>query len=288
MPTVTGQEESVSSEEVAKVVLRILSYAGGKDALAKGNYSEAESYFLKAAELEYAPAYLELAELFRKGGKGRDKPGLSIDYIRKAAAQGYPKGLNEYALCLSRGDDVEQDYSEAAVYFTLAEEKGCLESKAWLAWLYLEGNGLPESPEMAFKLFQEGAHAGCRFAQYGLAHCYRNELATPRSDQLAREWYRRSAEQEYSYGQYWLALYLAEGVGGGKDPQQAREFLILCAAQNAEIISEKAREALQILNRPQSTKCSRCYGSGLHGSGSSEGSFTECPVCHGRGFLPTR
>ncbi len=87
----------------------------------------------------------------------------------------------------------EKNYIEA---FTILKEleKSLLEAKTLLGQCYLNGNGVKQSFDEAFKLFSEASLAQESGAYYYLGYCYEMGYGTIQSDLQAILWYKNSAK----------------------------------------------------------------------------------------------
>jgi TPR repeat protein len=81
---------------------------------------------------------------------------------------------------------------QAAHWFRLAANQGNAGAKRRLGSCYLNGQGVPQDPTMAFRLFQESAKAGDKDGQYWLGVCYaRGDGVAPDEDN-AILWLKKS------------------------------------------------------------------------------------------------
>ena len=71
------------------------------------------------------------------------EPDRGIEYMRHAAAQGLPAGLEQLGRYYVQGKFVQQDKKRAVVYLREASQLGHLAAQIQLAELYIEGFGSP-------------------------------------------------------------------------------------------------------------------------------------------------
>jgi TPR repeat protein len=63
----------------------------------------------------------------------------------------------------------------------------------YLGILYLDGRGVPRSPQEALKLFQQAAKLGQSLAMNNIGSMYENGTGVPRDRNEAARWYRQGA-----------------------------------------------------------------------------------------------
>ena len=114
---------------------------------------------------------------------------ISLDSLINAAEQGDAESQYELGTRYFLGDDVSQDYAEAAKWFLKAAEQGHIEAQYYLGMLYRDGKGVP---------------------QYYLD---------------AAKWCRKAAEQDYSAAQNMLGDLYFNGLGVAQDYSEAVKFL---------------------------------------------------------------
>jgi uncharacterized protein len=74
----------------------------------------------------------------------------ALDWIRKAAEQGFAPAQSNMGVSYYHGRGVSQDYAQAALWFRKAAEQGDALAQAFLGGLYLQGQGVPQDDEQAY------------------------------------------------------------------------------------------------------------------------------------------
>ena len=228
------------------------------------NYAEAKKWFTMAAELNFAPALMMLADWYLRGEhiQKDTQEGLrlytlaiengDVDALIRlgshyshghwltqnkeeafklfglAAEKGH--GLSRLAMCYYNGDGVEQDYNEA---FRLFTESG---DKEMLGECYLHGRGVERNVEKTIELWEDDD-------LWGVYSIY-EKLADLFSDGIHMEPdYKKAAHYLWEFIQYddlegrikathpefthRLATYYYEGKGVGKNRSQALKLFKL-------------------------------------------------------------
>lgn len=77
-------------------------------------------------------------------------PSNGFTGLRRLAEQGDPVAQYAVGLHCAQGEDVSQDYTEAARWFSLAAEQGHIGAQATLGGLYWAGRGVPKNVTKAY------------------------------------------------------------------------------------------------------------------------------------------
>ncbi len=128
---------------------------------------EAYRHFLLAAEAGHGAAQQEvgLAYLEGQAGFSRRKLPEAIEWLRKAAEQGYLEAHFELGSLNRRGEGMPRDLEQAIEHFTVAAEEGHIWAMHYLAQV-LEERG---DREKAIHWFTRAGEAGLEHAQFELA-----------------------------------------------------------------------------------------------------------------------
>jgi TPR repeat protein len=168
---------------------------------------------------------------------------VNVEEIRALAANGEAAAQYKLGALLTKGQEVEQDYAEAAQWHRKAAEQGNAAAQRSLAELYEAGQGVPLDPAEAARWFRQAAEQGDVVAQYSLAVLHVMGKGVARDIPEAVKWYRRAAEQGDSLAQFNLGVRHAEGDGVAQDPVEAYKWFSLAAAQGVED-AVRARDSL--------------------------------------------
>lgn len=167
----------------------------------------------------------------------------------------YEKGLEEgdvkcaygVALCLKRGNGVEQDETRAdklfAEYFAPIKalaDKGDAEAEYVISCYYDDGYYVKEDKAIAIEWLKKAAEHGDVVSQFALACFYEAGNGVERDFGKAFAWYKRAAEQGDEDAQFSLALCYYDGVVVEQDFEKVREWCEKAAAQG----NSAAREFL--------------------------------------------
>ncbi|MFT3742085.1 MAG: tetratricopeptide repeat protein [Gammaproteobacteria bacterium] len=104
-----------------------------------------------------------------------------------------------------------------------------------LAGCYLEGHGVAENPDLAFKLFELAASKGLAIAQLNLARCYDRGIKIQENAKEAAKYYRLAADQGDPAAQNNLGLCYALGRGVEQNLEKAVHYYQLSARQGLVI-----------------------------------------------------
>ncbi len=92
------------------------------------------------------------------------------------------------------GDEVEQDYVQAANWFKIAAEKGSARAQHNLALMYEHGQGVTRDSGEAAKWYRMAADQGNAGSQNNLAVLYESGEGVPQDDTIALNLYRQGAK----------------------------------------------------------------------------------------------
>jgi len=154
-----------------------------------GDDRKALEYFLQAANLGDRVGKYLAGECFYYGkGTPADIP-KAVELLQEAAALHEPRAmdlLGTYYRRLRQFDQARKFYEDAAA-------AGYPLSLSNLGVLYMNGEGVQRSPEVAANLFKQGAEKGDPNAMFFYASCLEDGVGLQKDIKLAAEWFRRSA-----------------------------------------------------------------------------------------------
>jgi hypothetical protein len=119
------------------------------------------------------------------------------------------------------GEDVPQDYAQAALWYRKAAEEGNAKAQYNLGELYEKGQGVPQDYTQAAFWWGKAAEQGHAFVQFFLGDLYHNGQGVPQDDAQAAAWWRKAAVQGFALAQYHLGLSYDKGLGVPQDYAQA-------------------------------------------------------------------
>jgi serine/threonine protein kinase len=154
-----------------------------------GDDRKALEYFLQAANLGDRVGKYLAGECFYYGkGTPADIP-KAVEFLQEAAAMHEPRAmdlLGTYYRRLRQFDQARKFYEDAAA-------AGYPLSLSNLGVLYMNGEGVQRSPEVAANLFKQGAEKGDPNAMFFYASCLEDGVGLQKDTKAAAEWFRRSA-----------------------------------------------------------------------------------------------
>jgi hypothetical protein len=140
------------------------------------------------------------------------------------------------------GRHVQRDYVRAAQLYRQAVEDN--PSVQWrLGVMYDLGQGVPESPEEAVRLFRRAAAEDDANANASLAVMYANGRGVRTDYSQAMRYYRRSAELGGSAGFLGVGMLYHYGLGVARSPDEAAAWYLAAHAMR----DTRARELLGML-----------------------------------------
>lgn len=119
----------------------------------------------------------------------------AMSWYRKAAQLGDAQAQFNIALLYQEGEGVKQDYSEAIAWYRKAAEQGHAAAQNNLATMYNDGHGVKQDRVEALGWFQKAAEQGLAIAQSNLAAMYANGTGIKKNKTKAIQWYKKAAEQ---------------------------------------------------------------------------------------------
>lgn len=148
-------------------------YRDGRRAFFAGDMSGATTLLRKAADRDHAPAQALLARVLRH----TDGTAEALQYLRKAAAQGYAEAQFELGAAYAAGEGVKRDPEEARRWMTRAAQGGYRSAIVVMADAYIGGGlGIEDSERSgaaALEWIRRAAEHGHAPALQRLAAAYR-------------------------------------------------------------------------------------------------------------------
>lgn len=143
---------------------------------------------------------------------------------------------------LSGNDIVVQDHQRAFQYtLSAAEESNESEPDSYAQWkvgmLYLDGTGVEQNSEEAFKWVVRGSDNGSTSAMISRAVMLATGDGTTENDEEARLWYEKvalSGEVNFAHGLRGLGFMMFFGEGGPEDPVTGYGYLLVAKAAGDE------------------------------------------------------
>src|SRR5260370_40487860 len=154
-----------------------------------GDDRKALEYFLQAANLGDRVGKYLAGECYYYGKGTAADIAKAVEFLQEAAALREPRAmdlLGTYYRRLRQYDHARKFYEDAAAAtYPL--------SLSNLGGLYMNGEGVQRSPEVAANLFKQGAENGEPNAMFFSASCLEDCVGLQKDIKVAAEWFRRSA-----------------------------------------------------------------------------------------------
>ena len=174
-----------------------------------------------------------LGSAYRTGGPILAKDmNATVQWWRKAAAQGHARAQNDLGYLYQKGEGVPLDYAEAAKWYRMAAAQGDATAQDNLGSLYFSGRGVRRSYKAAFAWVAMAARQGLAAAQHDLAIMYRYGKGTGRNLSAAVNFFTQAARQGLPQAQNELGAMYLRGDGVSRDPAEAFRWFQLAAEQS--------------------------------------------------------
>jgi TPR repeat protein len=198
-------------------------------------FSEAETYYNRAADQSYGAAFRNLGYMYRNGrGVARDDV-RAADYYLKASLRGVPAGRDGLGMMYEQGWGVPQSAVDSIHWLTLAAEDNFAPAVDHLGNVYRLGKGVTVDLAKARELYERAAFGGNSNAMANLARIYREGLGVPVDVREAVRWYDRATELGNPFAPYQLSqMYLKGEKPVRRDAARALKLLQLSADRGYE------------------------------------------------------
>ncbi len=244
-----------------------------------GNGCEADrrlylEWLQRASEKDHPMAMAEYADILASDGD----MAAAREMYRKAAAAGSHQSRRKYALLLTQDTSgigelreamlrlassgfhydecaygqilvdtatSEQDYIEAAEWFSKALEHGSIDAAYELGMLYRNGRGVARDIGRFVELMGEASERGHPRAAGEAASLYDDGVFVDTDKAAAFSWYLKGAEAGNAGCMYEVAHRLEEGIGTDADPEQARAWYSRFATASVSRSFMSAADALR-------------------------------------------
>ena len=165
------------------------------------------------------------------------------------ATEDQAEALFKRGIQLINGDDMRQNFAEAAKCFRLAADHGSAEAQGCLGMLYMNGTGVKQDYTNALKWLRLAVEGGNHAAYHGLGNLYLEGHGVRKDETEAARCYRIAADCGFDESQLYLGILCAEGKGVPKDPVQA--FMWFSLASTTLPNAAKMRDALRLSITPE-------------------------------------
>ena len=143
------------------------------------------------------------------------------------------------------------DYATALKELRPLAEQGDAPAQNTLAWMYLNGHGVPQDDKEALRWVRRAAEQGDAEAQLNLGNLYDLGRGVPQDYAQAAYWFRRAAEQGFIFGQYMLGKAYLNGHGVTMSKVQAHMWFNIAGAQGDEYSRKQRYELARRMTHDQ-------------------------------------
>jgi serine/threonine protein kinase/TPR repeat protein len=168
-----------------------------------GDYRKALEYFLQAASLGDRIGKYLAGECYYYGKGTPIDIAKAVEFLQEAAALREPRAMD----LLGTYNRKLHQFDQARKYYEDAAAAGYPLSLSNLGVLYMNGEGVQRSPEVAVNLFKQGAEKGDPTAMFFYANCLQDGVGLQKDTKAAAEWFRRSARAGSPRAIEWCRLH---------------------------------------------------------------------------------
>ena len=162
----------------------------------------------------------------------------AANWFRKAAEQGDTGAQTMLGLLYDTGHGVKQDYAQAEIWYRKAAEQGDSGGQTGLGSLYYDGDSVKQDYAQAATWYWKAAEQGNEGAQLGLGLLYDNGEGVSQDYGQAAFWYRRAAEQGNAGAQFSLGVLYHNGHGLAGLKWQDIDFENMQIDVNRSVVSQ--------------------------------------------------
>jgi uncharacterized protein len=166
-----------------------------------------------------------------------------IEEIKGKADQGDAMAQFNLGWAYAHGNEVLQDYAQAASWYRKAAQQGHAAAQYNLGWYYAQGLVVSQDHAVALEWYRKAADQGNTDAQVALGMAYAFGHGVDQDHAQAVNWYRKAAKRGDAGAQFNLGLSYMEGQGVPRDDLEAYFWLSLAAAQ-AEDEAAQTRDSV--------------------------------------------
>jgi localization factor PodJL len=173
--------------------------------------------------------------------------------LRIAAAKGDPSAAFEVAARLAEGRGINQDFSQAIIWYQRSAQKGFAPAQYRLGTLFERGIGVKADLPRAKIWYARAAEQGNVKAMHNLAVLSAGRDAEATDYAVASKWFTGAAERGLADSQYNLGVLYESGLGVQRDSKQAFVWLAL-AARSGDKEAAKRRDIIRASLSPQDAR----------------------------------
>ncbi|MEM7213905.1 MAG: SEL1-like repeat protein [Pseudomonadota bacterium] len=194
------------------------------------NQGRAQELFESAACAGDAWAMYYLGSRYQFGRHVKKDMNLAVDWYEKSAAAGVDEAQYYLGDILVRGKGVDADVTRGLQLLRQSAEQGHIRALHYYGWLQGAGYyGIPENKAESNKWYELAAHQGLASSQGNLGQNYRFGSGVRRDNEKAAYWSRHAAYHASGWGLYKAADLYREGIGVERDPEKAKQLYLKAA-----------------------------------------------------------
>lgn len=183
--------------------------------------------FLKAADLEYPGAYLQVAKNYSNGPESDWEK--ANQYYQLASDSGFPEASILLAKNYAAGKGTKKDLDKAFTLYKVAADAGYEEAILYVAAAYESGVGVEASIELSNAWYLKGASLGNAYAQYHLGNHFDDAYGVTENNILATQWYVLASENGDAEAMMALGMNYHDGDGVDQDFEMAAQWYMKAA-----------------------------------------------------------
>jgi len=191
--------------------------------------------------------------LFAAGfGLAAAQDRINVDELKLRAQAGEKAATRQLADAYYVGKDgVEQDYREAARWYSMLAKQGDARAQTTLGLMYARGYGVKKDAQAAHYWWSFAAAQNDPGAQYNLGLSYASGDGVAQDGERAAQWYAKAAARGHVQAQHNLGMLYHEGRGVARDPLRAYFWVALAARQGDGVARESLKSVSAGLSREQ-------------------------------------
>lgn len=192
-------------------------------------FTEAESFYRRAADLGYASAFKNLGYMQRTSRGVSENPPAAAELYLEAALRGSNAGKTAIATLYREGQGVPQSHEEALRWYRLAAEDGYPGALDAIGYFYLNGLGVEQDEAESARYYELAARLGVSNGMYNLGRAYLKGSGVEKDCEEAITWFVRGLEEGNPYAPFYLGRMFREKWCVDRDYRLAMSYLKLSA-----------------------------------------------------------
>jgi TPR repeat protein len=199
-----------------------LAVSKANEALGKGDFTEALTWYTKAANLGYAPAMAQVGLLYETGQAGEKDLSKAARWYKQGADAGDARAITNLAALYEKGRGVDKDLEKAASLYRKAAELHYPPAMVNLGVFYENGIGVDRNYSEAKSWYEKAAAANppSPVAMFYIGALYDKGKGVPIDYEQAMAWYKKAADLKNAAAMNAIGN-LYDTPGYKQDPAQA-------------------------------------------------------------------